>query len=220
MSKSNKYMLSTPTVPVAEADGLIKLIDLENDVIVKFITGPMVMELDSFQVLLNGEPTGNPVTVPKPVPEGTEMFLPISVATDLVEDGVYAVGYSMTTYPGNTRADSDSINIKIIRTPPGAAVLASLLVPDVTLAETLTATLPGYAGMAVGDIIQTLCNDVEGPRSTIEAEHLKNTPVTIQFERTFLQTLDSDEVTINYQVTDRAGNISRTSLPVTLTLQV
>ncbi|WP_397448962.1 hypothetical protein [Pseudomonas sp. NA-150] len=220
MSRTCKHIMPAPTVPVADTDGLIKLVDLESDVVINFLAGPIVVELDSFQVLLNGELVGDPVKMPAPVPEGTELSLFISVANHLIEDGVYAVGYSMTTYPGNTRADSESTYIKIDRTPPGAALLAPMLVPDVTLSETLTATLAGYAGMAPEDIVQTLCNDTQGPTFTVQAEHLTNTPVTIQFERRFLQTLDSEEVTLSYQVTDRAGNVSRTSEPVTLTLQV
>jgi hypothetical protein len=42
----------------------------------------------------------------------------------------------------------------------------------------------------------------------------------VAFERKFLQGLNTDSVLIEYQVTDRAGNPSVTSLPVLMTVNL
>jgi hypothetical protein len=95
-----------------------------------------------------------------------------------------------------------------------------MIFPDVTLGEALTGVVPGYAGMQAGDLIQAMCNGTEGPSITVQAENLTTAPVTIQFDRPFLQAQNDDEVTIDYFVTDRANNTSIASHCVTLTLQL
>lgn len=221
MNNKRKFGLIAPTVPVADADGLIKTVDLESDVVVHLPVWYSAEERDTYQLLLNGQLVGNLESLPNPVPEeGTELSLIIPVVTQLKEDGVYTVGYRATNILGGASADSALTNIQVHRTPPGATLLAPMMFPDVTLGETLTGMVPGYAGMQAGDIIQTLCNDIQGPAFTVQAENLTTSPVHIQFERSFLQTLNSDEVTIGYLVTDRAGNTSITSKFVTVTVQV
>lgn len=90
---------------------------------------------------------------------------------------------------------------------------------NINFGATLKGTIPGYAGMESGDVIQTLCNDVEGPAYVVTTEDLTERPVRIVFEREFLQGLNSELIRISYQVTDRAGNRSIFAQPVELTLQ-
>ena len=208
-------------MPVAGNNGLIKTVDLESDILVHFPVWRGVEQRDSYQLLLNGERIGAMEIFPNPPPEvGTELNLLIPVHKHLTEDGIYTVGYRTIGFPGGTPADSDVTTIQVDRTPPGATLLAPMIFPDVTLGEALTGVVPGYAGMQAGDLIQAMCNGTEGPSITVQAENLTTAPVTIQFDRPFLQAQNDDEVTIDYFVTDRAGNTSIASHRVTLTLQL
>jgi hypothetical protein len=220
MNNERKYGLSAPVVPVADIDGLIKTVDLESDVVILFPVWYSALERDIYQVLLNGQPVGDFKSLPNPVPEeGAELSLVIPVATQLKENGFYTVGYRATTFFGQMSADSAMTTIKVHRTPPGATLLAPMIFPDVTLGETLTGIVPGYAGMQAGDVIQTVCNGTEGPSHTVQVENLTIAPVKMQLDRPFLQGLNSNQVIIGYFITDRAGNISITSKTATLTLQ-
>lgn len=221
MNNERKYGLSAPVVPVAGSDGLIKTVNLESDVLVRFPVWQGVEQRDSYQLLLNGELVGTMESFPNPPPEvGTELNLFIPVVKHFKEDGIYTVGYRTIGFPGGTPGDSDVTTIQVDRTPPGATLLAPMIFPDVTLGEALTGVVPGYAGMQAGDLIQAMCNGTEGPSITVQAENLTTAPVTIQFDRPFLQAQNDDEVTIDYFVTDRAGNTSIASYCVTLTLQL
>ena len=195
--------------------------DLESDVVIIFSAWYSAEERDKYQALLNGQLVCDFESLPSPVPEeGGELSLVIPVATQLKENGIYTVGYRATTFFGQTPADSAMTTIQVHRTAPGATLLAPMIFPGVTLGETLTGAVLGYAGMQAGDVIQTLCNGTEGPSHTVQAENLTTAPVTIQFDRPFLQAQNDDEVTIDYFVTDRAGNTSIASHCVTLTLQL
>lgn len=220
MNNECKYVLSAPVVPVAGIDGLIKTVDLESDVVVRFHVWQGAEQRDSYQLLLNGELVGSMESFPSPPPEvGTELNLLIPVDKHLKEDGIYTVGYRTIGFPGGTAGDSALSYIQVHRTPPGATLLAPMIFPDVTLGETLTGMVPGYAGMQAGDIIQTVCNGTEGPSHAVQVENLTITPVKMQLDRPFLQGLNSNQITIGYFVTDRAGNTSITSQTATLTLQ-
>jgi hypothetical protein len=213
--------LVAPTVPVAEFDGLIKVVDLESDVVVHLPVWNTAQQHDTYQLLLNGVLVGPAMIMPHPTPEpGTELTLTIPVETYLMADATYAVGYRAINISGGSSADSALTHIHVDRTPPGAVLLAPLLFPNITVGETLTGMIPGYAGMATGDVIRTLCNDIDGPSVTVQPDNLIVDPVSILFDRSFLQSLNSDQVTLGYRITDRAGNTSILSQLVNLTLQV
>ncbi|HEX8592237.1 MAG TPA: hypothetical protein VF682_02980 [Pseudomonas sp.] len=209
--------LEAPVVPVAQQDGLIHISDLNNDIAIHFpVWSGAVEGIDTNQLIINGLL----VEEPSIIPEGaTELTLYIPVATHLQDDGIYSVGYRATNVVGGVSADSKSTQIRIDRTAPGAALLAGVLFANVSFGDNLVGRIPGYAGMEVGNMIQTLCNDMIGPACLVTTDNLTNTPITITFPREFLQSLDSDTVTITYQVTDRAGNRSILAEPVELTMQ-
>ncbi len=70
-----------------------------------------------------------------------------------------------------------------------------------------------------GDVVQSFCNNALGPNCQVESVHLTTTPMQITFTHDFLNSLESDNVTITYPVTDRAGNRSILAEPVELTLR-
>lgn len=69
-------------------------------------------------------------------------------------------------------------------------------------------------GMEPGDVIQTICNETEGPRLTVDTEHMKDRPIQVAFALAFLEGLPGDSVRITYHVIDRAGNRSIEARPV------
>jgi hypothetical protein len=221
MNNYKKHGLEAPSVPVAGSDGLIKSADLENDIIIHFPVWEYAEAGDSNQLLINGVLVGDLVRFPDPVPAvGSVSTLTIPMATELKQNGHYFIGYRATRFIGGTPADSAMIKIQIDRTPPGAALLAPMIFPAATFGDTLSGVIPGYAGMESGDFIQTVCNEMNGPTATVAPDHLTTSPVTLRFEREFLQNLESDEINVYYQVIDRAGNVSVPSNASTLTLTI
>jgi hypothetical protein len=74
--------------------------------------------------------------------------------------------------------------------------------------------------MAPGDVIQTLLNGVAGPSHKVEADELTLEPVEIAFSREHLQAHAAETVSVEYFVTDRAGNVSITSLPTLVSIKL
>jgi hypothetical protein len=212
--------LAIPFVPVAAPDGLISLADSQDDVTVLLETWSSSDAGDTYQLLLDGNPIGPIKALPDPVPEeGSELMLTLA-REYLEQDGVYRVAYKATNVLGQASANSDSVPIRIDRTAPGAALLAAMVFPAEPFGDEVTGLVPGYAGMEQGDVIQTLCNKTQGPLHVVQADELTLRPIEITFEREFLQSVGTENVTIEYFVTDRAGNESIISLPVRLFLQL
>ncbi|MGV8918361.1 MAG: hypothetical protein ACOH2R_11275 [Pseudomonas sp.] len=210
--------LPAPLVPAADpVDGLLHISHIEKGVSVEIQLWDDARSGDSIQLIWNEVLIGEALTVSGIEEPGDMLTLPLA-PEHLQVQGEHQLGFRALNPNNGVSIDSLTTPIVIDRTPPGAAVLAPLLVPEVALGKTRTVILPGYAGMAVGDVIQTLCNGTEGPCVIVQAEHLADTPVTIQFERSLLQTFDCGKVTVTYQVTDRAGNVSRTSYSLELAL--
>ncbi|HEX8540479.1 MAG TPA: hypothetical protein VF671_02115 [Pseudomonas sp.] len=213
---AHTYALGAPSIPVAQADGLIAVDDLNTDIVIYFpVWLGAHLGIDTNQLMINGVLVGEPVTVPD---EATEFSLTIPLATQLKEDGSYDIGYRATSVIGGTPNDSEVTTIRIDRTAPGAAMLAALVFPQVNFGDRLIGRMPGYAGMEAGDLIQTICNGANGPYYLIQTEDLTK-PMEISFPREFLQSFESDLVNITYQITDRAGNRSILAESVDLTLQ-
>jgi hypothetical protein len=214
------FYLAAPCIPVAEADGLIANHHLQNDILVQLETWAYAHERDTYQLMLNGKLIGSPQQLPSPVPElGSTLTLTLA-KEELTDDGVYQVSYQATNVLGGVSADSSSVAIRIDRSAPGGALLAAMVFPNPTIGDYLTALVPGYAGMEQGDVIQTLCNGVPGPTHTVQADELTVRPVEIRFERAFLESLAAETAYMEYQVTDRAGNQSLMSLPVTVSIKL
>lgn len=221
MDNYKKNGLEAPSVPVADSDGLIKTADLENDIIIHFPVWQGARPGDGYQLLINGAITESAVQFTDPIPDvGSMMSLVIPVATELLQDGHYSIGYRSISFPGLNLFDSKITIIRVDRTPPGAALLAPMIFPTATFGDTLLGVIPGYAGMESGDVIQTVCNEMHGPTAMVAPDHLTTSPMTLRFEREFLQNLENDEINVYYQVIDRAGNVSVPSNASTLTLTI
>jgi hypothetical protein len=210
--------LAIPFIPAAAPDGLISLADSQDDITVLLEVWLSSDPGDTYQLLLDGNPVGPIEALPDPVPEeGSELVLTVPLEY-LAQDGVYRVAYKATNVLGQVSANSDYVPIRIDRTAPGAALLAAMVFPAEPFGDEVTGLVPGYAGMEQGDVIQTLCNKTQGPLHVVQADELTLRPIEITFEREFLQSVGTENVTIEYFVTDRAGNQSIISLPVQLFL--
>ncbi|QXG39421.1 hypothetical protein [Pseudomonas viridiflava] len=208
--------LAAPTVPAAEHDGLITLESLSSALEINIANSIHFKQGDNIELFINGNSTkisqiitdsSNPVYL---------MYLPTDYLT---HEGNYKIGYELTGFPSGSPIDSHTVTIRIDRTAPGATLLAPIIFPQINFGEVLKGAIPGYADMQSGDRIQTLCNGIEGPVHVVTAHDLTDRPVQIGFERDFLTSLDSEHITLSYQITDRAGNVSIMAQLVELSIQ-
>ncbi|RRV05673.1 hypothetical protein EGJ27_17855 [Pseudomonas sp. v388] len=218
MTHSHKIQPSAPSVPVADDDGLIKNSDLFTEIAVLILPDNNVNPGDSYELTVNNLPTGISYTVPASGLDDNPIRLTIQ-PDYFLSGGCYAIGYRWKTFPGGVHIESKPFIVRTDRNAPGATLLAPIGFAQINFGETLRGTVPGYAGMEPGDVIQTVCNGTEGPKVVVTTEDLTERPVRISFERAFLESLDSENIRISYHVTDRAGNRSIESQAVDLTYQ-
>jgi len=199
--------LKAPFIPVAEHDGLIKVSDLENDLVVIFEVWFYATEHDTCQLMINGTLVGEAQAFPEPLPEmGTEITIMLK-KSELEADGVYQIAYRARNVIGGQNADSPPVTIRVDRTAPGAALLAPAVIPDV-----ISGLIPGYAGMEPGDVIEITCNDIACQSLTVMPEHMSDTLISFTLARDILGEVGAQATILQYSVTDRAGNTSRKSL--------
>lgn len=210
--------LTPPLVAVADPeDGLLKTVTLNGPVPVQVMVWPAAEPGYYFQLMLNGVTVGDKRIITKE----DVAYEMITVHLDeqlLSEEGEYQLGY-MTVSP-NTESQSPSpeLTLRVDRSKPGAALLGPMIFSNEEIGEQLTGLLPGYAGMAKGDVIQTLCNQANGPSHVVQADQLTIRPIEITFKRELLESAGIETATIEYFVTDRAGNQSIISTPAMLKL--
>jgi len=212
--------LPAPVVPSAyPEDGLLKISALENPVPVEVRVWEAAEPGYYFQLMLNGLPLGEIRVISENDQPGDIITVLLS-ETAFEHEGTYELGYK-TTSPNTEVSDySPTVTLRVDRTQPGATLLAPLIFPTATFSDQLTGLLPGYAGMQQGDVLQTLLNGSPGPTHTVTADELTLRPVEIGFTREHLQPHAPGMVSIEYAVTDRAGNTSITSLPMLVSVQL
>ncbi|MEX6677493.1 hypothetical protein QWI18_16365 [Pseudomonas sp. W2Oct36] len=212
--------LPPPVVPsAAPEDGLLNISALENPIPVEVQVWEAAEPGYYFQLVLDGAPLGNIRVITEDDRVGDMITVHLSEVL-FNHDGFYEMGY-MTTSPNTEVSDySPPITLRVDRTKPGATLLAPLIFPTATLGDQLIGLLPSYAGMAPGDVIQTLLNGVAGPSHKVEADELTLRPVEIAFSREHLQAHAAETVSVEYFVTDRADNVSITSLPTLVSIKL
>jgi len=211
--------LAPPIVPMAHADGLLNISALENPIPVEVQVWEAAEPGYYFQLVLDEVPLGNIRVITADDRAGDMMTVFLDEAL-LDHEGVYALGYKATSPRTEYSNFSPTIQLRVDRTKPGATLLAPIIFPTATFGDQLIGLLPGYAGMEPGDVIQTLLNGAEGPAHEVQAEELNLRPVEIAFSREDLLTHAAETVSIEYVVTDRAGNASITSLPTLVSLKL
>lgn len=216
---NEQFPFSAPLVTKASPiDGLLQTGDLTQPIPVEIIIWNGARPGYIVQLRLDGDPIGVPMVVGEQQP-GEMVQLELS-HNKLCESRSYSLSFQATNNINGVTRESPSITLKVHRTKPGATLLAPLIFPTATFGDQLIGLLPGYAGMEPGDVIQTLLNGVEGPSHLVEADELTLRPVEIAFSREDLLTHAAETVSIEYVVTDRAGNVSITSLPTLVSLKL
>jgi hypothetical protein len=211
--------LAPPIVPMAHADGLLNISALENPIPVEVQVWEAAEPGYYFQLVLDEVPLGNIRVITADDRAGDMMTVLLDEAL-LDHEGMYELGYKATSPRTEYSNFSPTIQLRVDRTKPGATLLAPLIFPTATFGDQLVGLLPGYAGMESGDIIQTLLNGIAGPAHQVQADELSLRPIEIPFSREHLQAHAAETVSIEYVVTDRAGNVSITSLPTLVSLKL
>lgn len=209
--------LPPAVVPSAYADGLLKTADLNAPIPVEVEVWPAAETGYTVRLDLDGVP----VTAERVIKENDKPgdILILNLEESLVQnEGTYDLQYRMYSPNADSANMSPSTFLKVDLTPPGATLLAPLIFPRVSFGDRLTGILPGYSGMQPGDTIQTFCNGFPGPTYTVQPEDLTIRPIEIVFDRKALQSFATQTAVIDYSVTDRAGNQSIKSVPVTLSV--
>lgn len=215
MNTSSYDRYEAPVIPAAEEDGLIKLSNLTEAVVVEIPRWTNMERQDICQLVLNHEYVGDKIVIT--APESNEKIRLTIPLHKLQKEGNYTVNYVITGFPGGIPAFSRTTTIRIDRTAPGATLLAPMIFPLIDF-DNLVAHIPGYTDMAAGDTLQTLCNRVQGPAYRVGNDDLNTQPIQISFSREFLQNLGNPQIEFTYRVTDRAGNQSNLAWPVTLVM--
>jgi hypothetical protein len=212
--------LDPPIVALADPeDGLVKTVDLYSPIPVQVMVWPAAEPGYYFQLMLNGDPVGER----KIIGESDNAYDLLTIDLNeklLLDDGDYYLGYIASSPNADSHVPSPEITLRVDRSRPGAALLAPMIFPEASFGDVLTGLVPGYAGMEQGDVIQTLCNGAAGPTHTVQPEELTLRPIEIDFKREVIRGLAMENLSIEYQVTDRAGNPSIMSLPVLLSIKL
>lgn len=208
--------LTPPIVAIADVeDGLVNTIDLNAPIPVQVRVWEAAEPTYYFQLMFNGELVGNEREIIATDKPGD--YITVYLSEKLLDkDGNYQLGYMASSRNADSHVPSPEITLRVDRTPPGAALLAPIIFPSASSDDSPTGLVPGYAGMEPGDTIQTLCNGTHGPTHVVQPDELTIRPIAIVFERKLLQSLAAENVSIEYMVTDRAGNPSIMSQPVAL----
>lgn len=216
---TKQFSFTAPQVPIADAaDGLLPVQALEAPLEVNIVIWDTMQTGHFVQLMFDEKLVGQ--TRAK-----TEDEYPgdiISMCLDekhLANDGLHILAFRVTNPENSVYEDSPATVLLVDRIAPGATLLAPVIFPHINFGDALHGTIPGYAGMEPGDVIQTRCNEVDGPRLVTRPDHLTNYPTQIVFDRTFLDSLNSESIRISYHVTDRAGNRSIEAEPVNLNYQ-
>ncbi|MGV8918365.1 MAG: hypothetical protein ACOH2R_11295 [Pseudomonas sp.] len=222
--------LNAPIIPLADPiDGLLTLKDLELPIIATLVVWDEALPGDTYQLLWNSTQVGLPKVIAEDEGPGAPLILTIP-ANFLLNDGTFQVAYRARNFGGGVGNDSISTPVIVDRTPPGGSLLAAMKFPAVindgvltsaeltALGDVLTAEVPGYTGIAWGDVIQTFWGDKTGPDHTVTELEVDQDKVMIDFTRAFLEEVGDVTEPAYFTVTDRAGNVSITSLEKTFQL--
>lgn len=198
----------TLTFPVPDS-----IDDPDNDSVQLFIDGNAV----GAQVSFSGAQPGAPFTIPLAAADRTE--------------GTHQLFYRVFYYWGGSHDDSLSQSFRVDTVAPGLPFLGQLKVDDDIASNGLTpeklkadgatqyleSFVPSYDGVMPGDIIEGFVNNSQAVNSsTIVGDGDPQDDVELRFTRDDIERADDGSIEFNYQIRDRAGNLSEKSRALTL----
>lgn len=217
--------LREPTVIGAIYDedhqGLVPIALLTQPLRVEFFAWIDVRPGDSYQLLWDGALIGATKVIDTEQ-AGDPLFLEVPIQYLRVE-GIYAVAYHTVAVEHGIPGDSDSVRVEIDLTPPGRPQLGPMKFPDdieggltsaelTALGDELVAEIGSYTGMYQHDVIKTYWGNIEGPGAIVNSTDMGLDRVLVTYTRTFLENLGEFDGFVTYTVTDRAGNLSFSSI--------
>lgn len=179
---------------------------------------------DFVELLVNGVSTGTTVDV------GSGVDIKFDLPAHLRRTGTNVIYYLFYVRGGvgnPTQSPLAFFNVDL--TSPGQFGLPSLEVnftADDELTEDklegikpnrfLATTIPGYEGLAAGDVIKASISGNLADGSVFEIPAITPNPIRILFPETAFQGIEDGEHEFTYTVKDRAGNVSPASPPLKL----
>ena len=155
--------------------------------------------------------------------------LTLEIPVTLLIEGKHTAGYRVFNPATEYENFSDPFPVVIDKTEPGKPELSAIHFPvevqnGLTAAELaqlgdqVDAHVAGYTGMAKHDLIRSMWGDVAGPVAVVNEDDMGLNKVVLSFSGDFLRAIPPGVQAVKYEVIDRAGNISKPSIPVDILL--
>ena len=155
--------------------------------------------------------------------------LTLEIPVTLLSEGKHTAGYRVFNPATEYENLSDPFPVVIDKTEPGKPELSAIHFPvevqnGLTAAELaqlgdqVDAHVAGYTGMAKHDLIRSMWGDIEGPVAVVNEDDMGLNKVVLSFSGDFLRAIPPGVQAVKYDVVDRAGNISKPSIPVDILL--
>lgn len=221
--------LPAPIIPVALESGLLPIEHLVAPVVVTFPVWAAAEAHYTYQLVFDGQRVPPEKLIQETDQPGN--LLTVEVPIEFLTEGVHAVSYRVYSPFADSEVFSESTPIEIDRTAPGAPDLAPVIFPPeiqdgltsdelAAMNHSLIGRIAGYNGMKVGDMIRTYWGETEGPMAMVDADDMGLNRVMLRFSRAFLENSGDGFHTVQYTVTDRAGNLSMRSEAVRVELKL
>lgn len=223
--------LQAPDIAVAFHDqddfGLIPISALGNSLIMDLKVWEAARPGFTYQLVWDGVLAGTEKIIQATDEPGDPLTLEIPVT--LLIEGVHTAGYRVFNPATEYENLSDPFPVMIDKTEPGKPELSAIHFPvevqsGLTAAELaqlgdqVDAHVAGYTGMAKHDLIRSMWGDVEGPVAVVNEDDMGLNKVVLSFSGDFLRSIPPGVHSVTYEVSDRAGNISKPSIPVDILL--
>jgi hypothetical protein len=223
--------LDAPDIAVAFHDqdnfGLIPVSELSSNLIMDFKVWDAARPGFTYRLVWDGELTGTEKIIEDTDVPGNPLTLEIPVT--LLIEGKHTAGYRVFNPATEYENFSDPFPVVIDKTEPGKPELSAIHFPvevqnGLTAAELaqlgdqVDAHVAGYTGMAKHDLIRSMWGNIEGPVAVVNEDDMGLNKVVLRFSGDFLRAVPLGVQAVTYEVVDRAGNISKPSIPVDIQL--
>lgn len=223
--------LDAPDIAVAFHDednfGLIPVSELGSNLILDFKVWEAARPRFTYRLVWDDVLTGPEKIIQDTDVPGNPLTLEIPVT--LLIEGKHTAGYRVFNPATEYENFSDPFPVVIDKTEPGKPELSAIHFPvevqnGLTAAELaqlgdqVDAHVAGYTGMAKHDLIRSMWGNVEGPIAVVNEDDMGLNKVVLSFSGDFLRAISPGVQAVKYEVIDRAGNISKPSIPVDILL--
>lgn len=190
---------------------------------------------DLVQLILDGKLVGNQIGIKPsdlyPIEKGDPFKIPFPSVLRQIADGEHTLSYQVHYYYGGGVSEAPPVKFIIDTVAPGSPHLAALeidpniinngLVPedykiDADGNKYLSTTIPGYFGMALGDIISLRINEQKQSEGQITITSIAAATIELRFPQKVLEAFKDGQLKLAYSVQDRAMNTEQVAYSVTV----